>query len=106
MNLHVDLKNILFSLQFILLFTLIDFKRSSYAGEEFPIWTDVLGWCITIVEITFIPGVAIYKICTTDKQGSIGQVSSLMTLKMKPKLYNQLKNNRAYLYPFQLLQNM
>ncbi len=66
--------------QFILLFTFIDFKRSSYGDYTFPIWADVLGWIIAILEIAFIPGVAIYKICTieTDRPLTLLQVRPVL----------------------------
>ena len=60
--------------QFILLFTFIDFKPSTYGKYKYPFYADAIGWTISIVEIGFIPGVALYKICTTHRDMSIIQV--------------------------------
>ena len=54
----------LFYLQAVLLFTLIDFKRTSYGTYVFPVGYELLGWCMTIVEILCIPGVALYRLFT------------------------------------------
>ena len=61
--------------QFILGFTLLDFKRSSYGDYTYPVYADVIGALISITEIAFIPGVAIYKIATvSDKTLSLMEV--------------------------------
>ena len=56
---------------FILIFTFIDFKPSSYGKYTYPLYADIIGWCITAMEIAFIPGVAIYKICTSGHEGTL-----------------------------------
>ena len=64
--------------QFVLVFTFIDFKRTTYGDYEFPIWSDVLGWLITITEIGSIPAVAIYKLYTAGEGLSLIRVCRTM----------------------------
>ena len=53
-------------MQFILVFSLVDFHRSSYGDYKYPLYADVIGACITLIEVLCIPGVAVYKILTVD----------------------------------------
>ena len=38
-----------------------------------PAWADGVGWMMACCSMAFIPGTAIYKMCTTE--GSLSQVS-------------------------------
>ena len=76
MNLLCFLQKIKSSLVFqaILLFTFLDFKRSSYGDYKYPLYADVIGWIIALAEIGCIPAVALYKIFKADSNLSIIQV--------------------------------
>ena len=61
--------------QFVLIFTFVDFKRTTYGEYQFPIWSDVIGWLITITEIGSIPALALYKLYTAGEGLTLRQVS-------------------------------
>lgn len=63
-----------FSPQNILLFTFIDYSPSSYSNYQFPLWADILGWCISFSCIAAVPVRAIWLIL--GKSGPIKAVSS------------------------------
>lgn len=42
-----------------------DYAPLEYEGYVYPMWANVLGWCIAGSSIAMIPAVAIYKIATT-----------------------------------------
>lgn len=65
--------------QVILFFTLLDFKRSSYRDYIFPVYWEVLGWCITIISVIMVPLVATIKLCTSHPRATFREVS-IMTL--------------------------
>nr|XP_027214213.1 sodium- and chloride-dependent glycine transporter 1-like isoform X2 [Penaeus vannamei] len=46
----------------ILLFTFIDYSPSSYSNYQFPLWADILGWCISFSCIAAVPVRAIWLI--------------------------------------------
>ncbi|KAB7507388.1 Sodium-dependent dopamine transporter [Armadillidium nasatum] len=55
-----------FFIGFIIINGLVSHKPlSSIDSEKFPWWTDWLGWTMAGSSMLLIPGVAIYKICTT-----------------------------------------
>ncbi|KAL7641509.1 UNVERIFIED_CONTAM: hypothetical protein RMT77_007380 [Armadillidium vulgare] len=39
----------------ILIFTFIDYSPSSYATYEYPVWADILGWCISFSCVLAVP---------------------------------------------------
>ncbi|KAK2156903.1 hypothetical protein LSH36_202g04000 [Paralvinella palmiformis] len=63
----------------ILLFTFIDFTPSTYGSYQYPVWGEVIGWTITLFELAFIPGVAIYKVFTADSELSLIQRIRLLS---------------------------
>jgi len=65
-----------FYLQSVMVFTLVRFTSSSYGDFQYPLWSDIMGWLVVCLEISFIPGVAIYKVCTADRELSFKQVRS------------------------------
>lgn len=42
-----------------------DYRPLEYEGYVYPMWANVLGWCIAGSSIAMIPAVALYKIATT-----------------------------------------
>lgn len=60
--------------QMILLFTFIDYSPSSYSNYQFPLWADILGWCISFSCIAAVPIRAIWLML--GKSGPIKAVSS------------------------------
>ncbi|KAL6447806.1 hypothetical protein ACFW04_000140 [Cataglyphis niger] len=62
-------------LMFIIVYGLMGYEPLSYEDYIYPVWANVLGWLIACSSIVMIPGMAIYKICTTP--GSFIQVSVL-----------------------------
>jgi hypothetical protein len=51
-----------------------DYKPLEYDGYIYPMWANVLGWCIAGSSIAMIPTVAIYQILITP--GTFCQVRS------------------------------
>lgn len=49
-----------------------DYAPLEYEGYVYPMWANVLGWCIAGSSIAMIPAVAVYKLATTP--GSLCQV--------------------------------
>ncbi|KAL6447802.1 hypothetical protein ACFW04_000140 [Cataglyphis niger] len=52
-------------LMFIIVYGLMGYEPLSYEDYIYPVWANVLGWLIACSSIVMIPGMAIYKICTT-----------------------------------------
>ncbi|XP_067853471.1 sodium- and chloride-dependent neutral and basic amino acid transporter B(0+)-like [Heptranchias perlo] len=50
----------------ILIWSLITFAPPTYGPVEYPVWATVLGWCMIIFCIMWIPIVAIVKIAQTE----------------------------------------
>ena len=63
-----------FPMQVILISTLVSAKRTSYGDFTLPIWCDVVGWMIVVVELGVIPAIAIYKLVTVRQDLSFRQV--------------------------------
>lgn len=55
----------------IMVFTWIDYTPSKYDDYHYPAWADAVGWVLTMTSVLAIPTVAIYKIVSTDHDGSI-----------------------------------
>ncbi|KMQ97245.1 sodium-dependent dopamine transporter [Lasius niger] len=64
-------------LMFIIVYGLMGYEPLSYEGYVYPVWANVLGWLIACSSIVMIPGMAIYKICTTP--GSFVQRLKILT---------------------------
>ncbi|KAK2192523.1 hypothetical protein NP493_28g03055 [Ridgeia piscesae] len=64
---------------FILLFSLVGFKPTQYGDYIFPPACEVIGWILSTVEFMFIPGVAIYKLCTTERGKSLIERLRILT---------------------------
>ena len=54
-------------------------KRSKYDDYTYPLWADVAGWLFVGFEVSFIPGVAIYKVLTKETHLPILQVNPTAT---------------------------
>ncbi|XP_074641152.1 sodium-dependent dopamine transporter-like [Tubulanus polymorphus] len=52
-------------LAFIMIFGLVMYKPLTYDGYVYPWWANLIGWLMALSSILCVPGVAIYKICTT-----------------------------------------
>ena len=76
-------RNLTTFLQFILVFSLVDFSRSSYGGYQYPLYADVIGATITLIEVLCIPGVALYKIWTV-KDSSLNFIQVFQLLHSNP----------------------
>ncbi|KAL6447807.1 hypothetical protein ACFW04_000140 [Cataglyphis niger] len=64
-------------LMFIIVYGLMGYEPLSYEDYIYPVWANVLGWLIACSSIVMIPGMAIYKICTTP--GSFIQRLKVLT---------------------------
>ncbi|XP_075966787.1 sodium- and chloride-dependent neutral and basic amino acid transporter B(0+) isoform X2 [Anarhichas minor] len=45
----------------ILIWSLMTFTPPSYGGVPFPVWGLVLGWCIAVFMLLWVPVIAVYK---------------------------------------------
>jgi Sodium:neurotransmitter symporter family len=67
------------TLQFILMFKMYDFNRTTYKEYVFPVIWDVLGWSIPLLIVLCIPLTAITKLLqlsSVDSHSSLKQVST------------------------------
>ena len=62
-----------------MIFKFVRFSPTTYGDYQFPLWSDIAGWFVVLAEIAFVPGVAIYKVCTADPQLTIIQVRNTHT---------------------------
>lgn len=62
-----------FILLFIMIFTWVDYTPSSYADYAYPAWADAMGWMMSMTSVAAIPVVMVYKVCTTEKKGTLWQ---------------------------------
>ncbi|XP_046344922.2 sodium- and chloride-dependent glycine transporter 1-like isoform X1 [Haliotis rufescens] len=80
----------------ILVFTWVDFKRTKYSDEVFPVWADVVGWLITLSSVLAIPTVAIYKVIQHQRHNDSSIIQSIRALaKPTPEWGPALKEHRA-----------
>ncbi len=49
-----------------MIFNFATVKSTRYGDYVFPWYMDGLGWCMTLLTVSCIPAVAIYKVCTAD----------------------------------------
>lgn len=63
---HVCLLDVIFTptfcAQVILLWSLINFEPPTYGTVQYPVWGLVLGWCMVVFIILWIPVIAVYKL--------------------------------------------
>ncbi|XP_075168190.1 sodium-dependent dopamine transporter isoform X2 [Haematobia irritans] len=64
-------------LLFITIYGLIGYEPLSYEDYTYPRWANALGWCIAGSSVMMIPGVAIFKLCTTP--GTLRQRLRILT---------------------------
>ncbi|CAH1266942.1 SLC6A5 [Branchiostoma lanceolatum] len=51
------------SLLFILIFQFTVYSPTKYGNYTYPVWAEVLGWCMVGVAVLMLPAVALYKVC-------------------------------------------
>ncbi|XP_066287463.1 sodium- and chloride-dependent glycine transporter 2-like [Branchiostoma lanceolatum] len=51
------------SLLFILIFQFTVYSPTKYGAYMYPVWAEVLGWCMVGVAVLMLPAVALYKVC-------------------------------------------
>lgn len=54
------------------------FNPPKYDTYVFPVWANVVGWCLAISSMTMVPLYAIYKLCSLP--GSFCDVSRALSL--------------------------
>ncbi|RDD36654.1 Sodium- and chloride-dependent glycine transporter 2 [Trichoplax sp. H2] len=54
------------TLLFVTIFKIVGYTKSSFGGKPMPDWADGVGWFMACCSMVFIPGVALYKMFTTD----------------------------------------
>ncbi|VEN58813.1 unnamed protein product [Callosobruchus maculatus] len=52
-------------LLFIIVYGLLGYEPLTYEKYVYPSWANALGWAITGSSVIMIPGIALYKFCTT-----------------------------------------
>lgn len=52
--------------QFILIFTVIQYKPITYNDYVYPDWSLIIGFCMALSSVICIPGYALYKITVSD----------------------------------------
>ena len=58
--------------QGIFIFSLVSYKPLEYNDYKYPVWGQVIGWCMAISSIVCIPGYMIFKFVTTE--GTLSEV--------------------------------
>ncbi|XKL68412.1 hypothetical protein PGB90_003903 [Kerria lacca] len=53
-------------LMFIIVYGLIGYEPLKYENYEYPQWANIFGWLIACSSIAMIPGIAFYKLITTN----------------------------------------
>ncbi|KAK7580355.1 hypothetical protein V9T40_000984 [Parthenolecanium corni] len=51
---------------FIIVYGLIGYEPLKFESYEYPLWANILGWLIASSSVAMIPGIAIYKLLTTN----------------------------------------
>ncbi|XP_031667685.1 sodium-dependent dopamine transporter [Oncorhynchus kisutch] len=49
---------------FMVVVSFATFNPPNYGTYTFPIWANMIGWCLAISSMTMVPLYAIYKMCT------------------------------------------
>ena len=65
---------LILSLQFLIVFVLMDFRRTSYGAYTFPVTWEVIFSMITFISVFCVPAVAIINIITCKEPGNLFQV--------------------------------
>lgn len=69
------------SFQGIFVFQCVQFKRITYNETYlYPWWADLVGWLMTLASVSFLPGIALYKICTLPGNLSLKEVLLLIII--------------------------
>jgi len=50
--------------QFMVVVSFTTFGPPSYGKYTFPMWANVVGWCLAISSMSLVPLYAIYKLCS------------------------------------------
>lgn len=67
------------AINFIFVFTFVDYEASTYGDYLFPGWADAIGWIMAVVVISPIFITIFYKIWKEDDEDSIvGKLKTLM----------------------------
>lgn len=76
-------------LLFIIVFGLYHYEPLTNGDYEYPMWANVLGWCIAGSSMIMIPGMATYKMLTT--KGTFLEVKSVCRILDFLLTYFQIK---------------
>ncbi|XP_025088378.1 sodium- and chloride-dependent glycine transporter 1-like isoform X2 [Pomacea canaliculata] len=72
------------TLLFLLFFNWIQYSRMKYAGKQYPLWADMIGWFMAFIPIIAILSMSVFKFIRTPAEKSF--VSKLRVLmKATPK---------------------
>lgn len=61
--------------QFVFVFNLIQYKPLEFGDYIYPMWSNGIGWILSLVPIIFITTIAITKILKAPKEMSIMEVN-------------------------------
>ena len=61
-------------IMFILLFACVDYSPATYDTYTYPLGAEVMGWFMVLAAVGWIPGCAVYKLCTEDEGNTFLQV--------------------------------
>ena len=95
---HLNWKFALLTFQAILVTQFLEFDRHVYGNYLYPMWTDVLGWSIVLLEFSIIPAVALYKILTTEEDGSFLQVTLYTNAGTHARVYPCTEHTHYYIH--------
>uniref|UniRef100_A0A914VUB5 Transporter n=1 Tax=Plectus sambesii TaxID=2011161 RepID=A0A914VUB5_9BILA len=48
-----------------LIMNFVNHSRTTMGSYTFPVWAEIVGWCIMLSCVLWIPGVALYRVCAT-----------------------------------------
>lgn len=73
---HIDwFSSIPYFFQFVFVFNLIQYKPLEFGDYIYPMWSNGIGWILSLVPIIFITTIAITKILKAPKEMSIMEVN-------------------------------
>ena len=73
-NVYTVANKLFFLFQLVMLFVILDFKRSSYKEYVYPLGWDLLGWGFTVIPILCVPIVALYRVLTWHRHMTFKEV--------------------------------
>ena len=53
-------------------YSMAKFTPPTYGSYEYPVWGVIIGWCLALSSMLFIPGYAIYLMLVTE--GTVKEV--------------------------------